>query len=99
MLCVPTVRLVVLQVAVFEFALPVGSATALQPLSVVPSAVKATLPVGALPFTVAVNVTLALTPDGLPEVPSSVVEATPPPMLTVRLSALGVALFTVTLMP
>ena len=49
MLCVPAARLAVLQVAVFELALPLGSATAPQPVSVVPSAVKPTLPVGALP--------------------------------------------------
>src|SRR5258706_2897267 len=76
MLCVPTARFAVLQVAVFAFALPVGNATALQPFSVVPSAVKVTPPVGALPFTVAVKVTLAPTNDGLPELASVVVEAT-----------------------
>ena len=57
-----------LQVALLLLPLPVGSATALQPLSVVPSAVKPTLPVGALPVTVAVNVTLAPTVDGVKEV-------------------------------
>ena len=40
---------------------PAGRATALQPASVEPSALKATLPVGALPETVAVNVTFAPT--------------------------------------
>src|SRR5882757_1864710 len=99
MLCAPTARLAVLQAAVFAFALPVGNATALQPLSVVPSAVKATPPVGALPVTVAVNVTLAPTSNGVPELTSVVVDAALPPMLTVRVSALDVALFTVTLMP
>ena|SRR5437773_1028262 len=72
MLCVPAARLLVLQPAVFEFAVPVGSATALQPLSVVPSAVKATLPVGAEPLTVAVKVTFAPTVDGLAELLSVV---------------------------
>src|SRR6266567_2302871 len=67
MLCVPAAKVLLLQVAVFEFALPVGSATAPQPLSVVPSAVKATLPVGALAVTVALNVTLAPAVDGLSE--------------------------------
>src|SRR5258706_1611104 len=86
MLCVPTARFAVLQVAVFAFALPVGNATALQPFSVVPSAVKATLPVGALPFTVAVKVTLAPTNDGLPELPSVVVVATRLPEVSVTLS-------------
>ena len=75
MLCVPALRLAVLQVAVFELAVPVGRATALQPLSVVPSAVKATLPVGALPVTVAVKVTLAPTADGLAELARLVVLA------------------------
>src|SRR5438093_5952934 len=74
MLCVPAVRPAVAQVAVFAFAPPVGSATAPQPLSVVPSAVKATLPVGALPVTVAVKITLAPTADGLPELVTVVVE-------------------------
>ena len=64
-----------LQVAVFELAVPVGKATALQPLSVVPSAVKATLPVGALPVTVAVKVTFAPTADGLAELARPVVLA------------------------
>ena len=64
-----------LQVAVFELAVPVGSATALQPLSVVPSALKATLPVGALPVTVAVKVTFAPTADGLAELARLVVLA------------------------
>src|SRR5437016_4986963 len=67
MLCIPTARLTVLQVALLLFAVPVGSATAPQPASVTLSAVKATLPVGALPATVAVNVTLATTTDGLAE--------------------------------
>jgi hypothetical protein len=82
MLCVPTPRLLVLQVAVLVLALPVGSATAPQPLSVVPSAVKATLPVGALPFTVAVKVTLASTSEGLPELVRVVLVVVLPPMAT-----------------
>ncbi len=41
----------------------------------VPSAVKATLPVGALPVTVAVKVTLAPTADGLAELARLVVLA------------------------
>ena len=77
MLWVVALRLLVPQVTLLALALPVGNATAPQPLIVVPSAVKPTLPVGALPFTVAVKVTLAPTNDGLPEVASVVVEATP----------------------
>src|SRR5208282_460184 len=75
MLWLPAARLAVLQVALFELALPVGRATAPQPLSVVPSAVKATVPVGALPVTVAVKVTLAPTVDGLSELASVVAVA------------------------
>ena len=48
-------------------------ATALQPLSVVPSTLKATLPVGALPVTVAVKVTFAPKADGLTELARLVV--------------------------
>ena len=65
MLCGPTARPAVLHVAVLLFALPAGSATALQPLSVAPSALNATLPVGAMPATVAAKDTLPPTTDGL----------------------------------
>src|SRR5208283_13476 len=75
MLWVAAVRLAVLQAALLLLALPVGSATVPQALSVVPSALKATLPVGALPVTVAVKVTLAPTVDGLTELVSVVVVA------------------------
>src|SRR6266542_760422 len=86
MLCVPAARLAVLHVAVFELALPAGSATAPQPVSVVPSAVKPTLPVGALPVTVAVKVTFAPTVDGLSELLSVVVvDAGPRPHAVRRL--------------
>ena len=73
MLCVPAARLAVLQAAVLALALPVGSATAAQPVSGVPSAVKATLPVGATPLTVAVKVTFAPAVDGLSELTNAVV--------------------------
>src|SRR5450755_2822375 len=99
MLCVPAARLAVLQVTVLLLALPLGSATAAQPVRVVPSAVKVTLPVGARPVTVAVKVTLAPTTDEMAELASVVVVVLVPPMLTVRVSALEVALLTVTLMP
>src|SRR5947207_7651910 len=75
MLCVPTAKALLLQVAVFELAMPVGNATALQPVRVMPSAVKATLPVGALAVTVTVKVTLAPTSDGLAELANTVVLA------------------------
>ena len=67
MLCVPTARPAVLHVVVLLFALPEGSATALQPLSVAPLALNPTVPVGAVPVTVAVKVTLVPTTDGLAE--------------------------------
>ena len=73
MLRVPAARFALLQAAVFELAVPVGSASALQPVIVVPSAVKPTLPVGALPVTVAVKVTLVPAVDGLSELASVVV--------------------------
>ncbi len=75
MLCVPWVRLLVLHVTIFEFAAPAASASAPQPTIVVPSAVKATVPVGAVPTTVAVKVTLVPTNDGLPELDNVVLLA------------------------
>ena len=67
MLCVPTLRLALLHVAVLVFAAPAGSATAVQPAIALPPSVKATLPVGAVPVTVAVKATLVPTTDGLAE--------------------------------
>src|SRR5271169_5881534 len=75
MLCVPAARLAVLQVAVFELPLPLGRATAPQPVSGLLSAVKPTLPVGALPVTDAVKVTVIPTVDGLAELARLVVLA------------------------
>src|SRR6266480_6594800 len=83
MLWVPALRPLVLHIAILLLAIPVGSATVPQPLSVVLSAVKATLPVGALPVTVAVKVTLAPTLEGLAEEVSAVVDDT---MLAVHAS-------------
>jgi hypothetical protein len=65
----------VLQVAVLVLDVPVGSATALQPLIVVPLSVKPTVPVGDNPVTVAVKVTLTPTIDGFAELASAVVLA------------------------
>jgi hypothetical protein len=73
MLWLPAARLLVLQLAVLVLALPLGSATAAQPLKAEPSALKATLPVGALPLTLAVNVTLAPAVAGLAELARVVV--------------------------
>src|SRR6266446_10870415 len=73
MLCVPTERLLVLQTAVLLLPEPV-SATALHPASgAPPSAAKLTLPVGFVPATVAVNVTVVPTIAGLAELATIVV--------------------------
>src|SRR2546423_12979049 len=77
MLWMPTARLLVLQVAVLLSPGPV-SATALHPASgATPSAAKLTLPVGFVPATVAINVTLLPTVAGLPELVSIVVVGNP----------------------
>ena len=67
MLWVPAVRAEVEHAAVRVLPLPV-SATAEQPEIDVRPSLKLTLPVGATPMTVAVNVTVAPTVDGVPEV-------------------------------
>ena len=72
MLWVPTLRLLVAQLAVRLLPEPL-SATAAQPLIELLPSRKFTLPVGALPFTVAVRVTLAPAVDGLRELASVVV--------------------------
>jgi hypothetical protein len=72
MLRVPAARLDVVHAAVRELPLPL-SATAEQPEIAVPPSLKSTLPVGALPVTVAVNVTLAPAAAGLAELARPVV--------------------------
>ena len=72
MLWLPTVRLLVLQVAVLLLPVPESTAAPQPPIGVPPS-VKLTLPVGALPVTVAVKVTPAPSVDGLSELESVVV--------------------------
>ena len=67
MLWKPTLSPALLHVAVLLFVAPAGSATALQPEIALPPSVKATLPVGAAPTTVAVKVTLLPTTDGFAE--------------------------------
>ena len=64
--------------AVRLLPLPV-SATAVQPVIALPSSVKPTLPVGLVPFTVAVKVTLAPAGAGLSELASVVVVGVGPP--------------------
>ena len=74
MLCVPTARLLVLQRAVLTVALPLlVSDTEAHLLIVLAPSVKATVPVGALPVTLAVKVTRVPTVDGLSELASVVV--------------------------
>ena len=72
MLWLPTAKLLVLQLAVLLLPLPT-SATALHPAIALPASLKATLPVGVLPVTVAVKLTLAPTVDGFSELASVVV--------------------------
>ena len=80
MLCVPTASVVVAQVAVRELPLPAARLTTAQ-LAMEPApSVKLTLPVGAAPVTVAVNMTLAPLAAGLVELTNVViVVAAPPP--------------------
>ena len=76
--CVPTARLALAQVAVRRLPLPT-SATAPQPLTVVPLSVNVAFPVGAFPDTVAVKVTAVPKVTGLAELDNVVVE---PKLLT-----------------
>ena len=69
MLCVPTVRLPVAQVALRTLPAPVSAAVA-QPAIDAPPSKKLTVPVGEVPVTVAVKVRFAPTVDGLAELPS-----------------------------
>ena len=81
MLCVAAVSALVLHAAVLLLPLPV-SATAPQPLIEVAPSLKLTLPVGLLPVTVAVKVTLVPAVDGLFELESEVVVGVGPAELT-----------------
>ena len=65
-MCTPAASELVLHVAVLLLPVPLN-ATAPQPTMVVPPSVKLTVPVGAAPATVAVNVTLDPAEAGLPE--------------------------------
>ena len=74
MLWVPTVRLLVGQVAVLTLPEPAVNATALHPVIAGPaSAAKLTLPEGFVPVTVAAKVTDVPNGAGLPELASVVV--------------------------
>jgi hypothetical protein len=72
MLWVPTVRLLVVHVAVRILPAPVSAAAAQPAIEVAPSR-KFTVPVGAEPLTVAVKVTLVPAVDGVNELPTPVV--------------------------
>ena len=85
--CAPDASADVVHAAVRALPLPVRL-TAVQPLMDPPSDVNATLPVGALPLTVAVNVTLTPAVDGFCELASVVVVAAGAPAFTVCDSAL-----------
>ena len=98
MLCVPPVSAAVEHEAVRPFPLP-NSEMAEHPASDVPPSVKFTLPVGLVPVTVAVNVTLDPALDGLAELPSVVLVAAPPPLVTLTVSALDVAPVTMMFTP
>ena len=75
MLCVPTANVVVVQAAVRELPLPAARSTTAQlGMDPVPS-VNLTLPVGAAPVTVAVNMTLAPLAAGFAELTSVVIVA------------------------
>src|SRR5450631_830156 len=102
MLCVPALRLLVLHVAILELAAPAGKAIALQPVIVLPPSVKATVPVGAAPVTVAVKLSLAPTIDGFGALDSVVVVVVLPPIATDTVSnpdAPAVALMTLIVTP
>ena len=75
MLCVPTARLLVAQAAVRMLPEPVKATAEHAAIEVAPS-LKFTVPVGALPLTVAVKVTLVPKVDGVNELPIPVVLVT-----------------------
>src|SRR5437868_9281377 len=98
-LCAPAERPAVAHVATRALPEPLNAAAPQPPITLPPS-LKLTAPVGALPVTVAVNVTLAPALEGLGLLAIAVaVAAIPPPEDTCRVSALELAARTLTLMP
>jgi hypothetical protein len=81
MLCVAAVSALVLHAAVLLLPLP-ATATALQPVIELAPSLKFTLPVGLLPATVAVKVTLVPAVEGFFELTSDVVVGPGPAELT-----------------
>ena len=76
MLCVATLRLLVAQVALRILPEPASAAAAQPAIEVAPS-LKFTVPVGAVPLTVAVKVKLVPAVEGVNEVPIPVVLVAP----------------------
>src|SRR5450432_348416 len=77
MLCVPVLKALVVHCAVLLLPLPANE-TAEQVAMDAPASVKLMLPVGAVPATVAVNVTAEPAVDGLAELASVVVDGAGP---------------------
>jgi hypothetical protein len=90
MLCVPAANALVVHCPVRVLPEPVRT-TAVQPTMEVPPSVKPTVPVGAVPVTLAVNVTIAPTADGLAELVRVVVVGAPAPIETVTSRLVGEA--------
>ena len=97
-LWVPPASALVAHTAVRLLPLP-AKATAEQPLIELAPSLKLTDPVGLVPVTVAVKVTFAPAVAGLAELASVVVVAALPAVVTLTVSALALALRTITLMP
>ena len=73
MLCVPPASALVAHCAIRELPVPL-SATAEQPLIDAPPSLKLTVPVGAVPVTVAVKVTIAPNVEGFSELVRAVLD-------------------------
>src|SRR6266404_2025603 len=98
MLCVPATSVLVVHTAVRLLPLP-ANATAEQPAIDVAPSLKLTDPLGLVPVTVAVKLTLAPTVEGFAELLRVVVVAAPPEVVTLTVSALALAPVTMMLMP
>jgi hypothetical protein len=98
MLWVPVARVDVAQLVVRMLPLP-ASATAEQPLIEAPPSLKLIVPVGLLPVTVAVKVTVAPLFEGLSELANVVLVAVVPPFVTLTVTALALAPVTMMFTP
>ena len=90
MLCTPAVSVLVVHAAV-RLLPPPSNATAEHAAIDAPPSLKATVPVGLAPVTVAVKVTLAPTVDGFGALASVVVVAAPPGIVTWTVSTVALA--------